>query len=104
MKFVFHPQLPDDICKHQAAYEAVSLRLGRRFRSEVESTIENIKANPESAGHFLNTGSTIVREFRRANLRSFPFFILYARHADLLIFGALIPNRSDPLTWLQRLH
>jgi len=72
MKFVFHPQLPEDIRKHQAAYEGVSLRLGKRFQREVESTIERIKASPESAGHFLATGSTIVREFRRANLRSFP--------------------------------
>ncbi len=104
MRVVFHPELPADIKRHQADYEEISPRLGGRFRREVEVTIARIKTHPESAGHFLNTGSSIVREFRRANLPSFPFFVLYARHLELIIVGALIPSRSDPLTWLKRLR
>ncbi len=32
----------------------------------------------------------------------FPFFVLYGVSEDSLIFGSVIPSRSDPLTWLTR--
>jgi hypothetical protein len=35
-------------------------------------------------------------------LRAFPFFILYGLADESLIFGLVIPSRSDPLTWLTR--
>ena len=54
------------------------------------------------AGHFLNLGSLVVKELRRRNLRSFPFFVLYRTLGEKLIFGVVIPSRSDPLTWLTR--
>jgi len=50
----------------------------------------------------LSLGSVIVPEFRRRNLKAFPHFILYGVAGDMLIFGSLIPSRSDPLTWLAR--
>src|SRR5690606_12334985 len=56
----------------------------------------------EWGGRFLSTGSIIVPEFRRRNLRSFPFFVLYGWTGELLVFGSLIPTRSDPLQWLKR--
>jgi hypothetical protein len=74
-----------------------------RFRAEVDKGIEHIKTSPGSAGHFLNTGSKIVKEVRRRILSSFPFFILYGVSGDALVFRALIPSSSDPLTWLERL-
>ena len=43
-----------------------------------------------------------MTKFRRRNLRAFPFFILYGVTADTVIFGSVIPSRSDPLTWLTR--
>jgi hypothetical protein len=43
-----------------------------------------------------------VRELRRRNLRAFPFFVLYGVTDDRLILGAVIPSRSDLLTWLTR--
>ena len=39
-----------------------------------------------------------IRKFERA----FPFFLLYGVSGDALIFGSVIPSRSDPLTWLTR--
>jgi hypothetical protein len=44
----------------------------------------------------------LVTDVRRRNLVSFPYFVLYGLHADLMVFGALIPSASDPLTWLER--
>jgi hypothetical protein len=86
MKVVFHPDFPTDQRKFQAEYAEISVGL----------------AAPTAAGHFINTGSKIVPEFRRRNLNSFPFFVLYGCTPELLIFGAIIATRSDPLNWLTR--
>jgi|SRR6266498_5655213 len=102
MTVSYHPEFPKEIKRFAAQYREVSERLGSRFRAEVDNAIATIKASPGSAGHFLNTGSQIVKEVRRRNLSSFPFFVLYAVSGDTLIFRSLIPSASDPLTWLRR--
>jgi hypothetical protein len=103
MTFSYHPEFPRDIKRYEARYQEISPRLGSRFRAEVERAIERIKASPSSAGHFLNTGSKIVKEVRRHNLRSFPFFVLYGLAGDIVVFRSIIPSSSDPLAWLNRL-
>jgi hypothetical protein len=103
MTVSYHPEFPQDIKKYEAQYREISPKLGLRFRVEVEKAIRRIKASPGSAGHFLNTGSKIVKEVRRANLSSFPFFVLYGISENRLVFRSLIPSTSDPLTWLSRL-
>lgn len=103
MRVSYHPDFPKDIKRFEAQYREVSERLALRFRGEVETAIERIKATPSSAGHFLNTGSQIVKEVRRRNLSSFPFFILYGVSGDLLVFRSVMPSASDPLTWLKPL-
>lgn len=102
MTAVFHPEFPHDIRKFEAEYARISVGLGNRFRSEVDDAIENIKQVPERAGHFLSQTSLGAAVSRRRNLRSFPFFILYSLVGDRILFGAVIPSRSDPLTWLRR--
>jgi hypothetical protein len=102
MKVVFHPEFPRDQRKFQAGYAEISEGLAARFRSEIDDAIAAIKASPSGAGHFVHTGSSVVPEFRRRNLHAFPFFILYGWTGDILIFGSIIPTRSDPLTWLTR--
>ena len=99
----YHPDFPKDIKRFEAQYREVSERLGLRFRAEVDQAIERIKASPSSAGHFLNTGSHVVKEVRRRNLVSFPFFILYGVTGERLVFRSIIASASDPLTWLKRL-
>jgi hypothetical protein len=102
MNVVFHPDFPRDVKEFERDYSEISEGLAMRFRQEIESTVAAIKTSPTSAGHFLNTGSEIVRDLRRKNLKAFPFFVLYGVHGGRLIFGAVIPSRSDPLTWLAR--
>jgi len=102
MRVLYHPEFPKDIRRFETDYKAISDGLGARFRREVEEALDTIKAAPLGAGHFLQTGSQVVREFRRRNLRAFPFFVLYGVSEEALIFGAVIPSRSDPLTWLTR--
>ena len=103
MTVYYHPEFPQDIKKFEAQYRDISARLGQRFRADIDKAIERIKESPSSAGHFLNTGSQIVKEVRRRNLRSFPFFVLYGMSGDTLVLRSLIPSTSDPLTWLKKL-
>ena len=102
MTVIFHPEFPKDIRKFQADYAQISDGLALRFRNEIDSAVEAIKVSPSGSGHFLNLGSTIVAKLRRRNLKSFPFFVLYGVTGDRLIFGSVIPSRSDPLKWLTR--
>lgn len=104
MTVLYHPEFVGDIRRFAAQYSAISPKLESRFRSEVDTALAAIKANPTAAGHFLNTGSVILREVRRRNLEIFPFFVLYGLTADRLIIGSLIPSATDPLTWLGRLY
>ncbi len=102
MRVIFHPEFPKDIRRFEADYAQISSGLAARFRQEIEDAVTSIKASPNSSGHFLNLGSSIVPELRRRNLHAFPFFVLYGVVDDRLIFGSVIPSRSDPLTWLKR--
>ncbi len=104
MRVLFHPEFPEDIRKYESDYSRISDGLGLRFRNEIDAAIGSITLSPTSAGHFLNVGSTVVSEFRRRNLKSFPFFVLYGFSAERLIFGSIIPSRSDPLVWLTRFN
>jgi hypothetical protein len=102
MRVSYHPGFPKDIKWFEVQYLEVSEPLALRFRATVDDAIEKIKASPTSAGHFVNTGSRIVKEVRRRNLSSFPAFILYGVSGDMLVFRSLIASASDPLTWLKR--
>jgi hypothetical protein len=102
MRVSYHPDFPKDIRRFEAQYREISPRLALRFRVEVNKAIDQIKSAPYSAGHFVSTGSQIVKEVRRRNLSSFPFFILYGVSADMLVFRSVLASASDPLTWLKR--
>jgi len=101
MRVILHPEFSRDIRRFEAQYLQVSAGLAIRFRSEVLQAIKAIKSSPTSAGHFLTTAAA-RSDLRRRNLRSFPFFVLYAFTSEELYFGSVIPSRSDPLTWLSR--
>ncbi|MBI3884768.1 MAG: hypothetical protein HY302_03440 [Opitutae bacterium] len=102
MKVVYHPEFPRDVLRFAAKYADISPALGVRFRREVDAALAAVIAHPAGAGHFIHTGSLILREVRRRNLDIFPFFVLYGLADDRLLFGSVIPSASDPLTWLSR--
>jgi len=99
---LYHPDVPRNIRRFAAEYRRISEGLAARFRTEVDAALEAVKLAPQAAGHFLHTGTRVVTAFRRRNLRAFPLFVLHAIADDRLFFGALMPSRSDPLTWLTR--
>ncbi len=102
MRVIFHPEFPKDVRRFEVEYAQVSNGLAVRFRQEVDGAVDAIKSSPSGAGHFLNMRSSAETVLRRRNLRAFPFFVLYGVVGDRLLIGAVIPSRSDPLTWLVR--
>jgi hypothetical protein len=102
MRVLFHPGFAKEIRQYESEYAIVSQGLATRFRHEIQIAIEAIKSSPGGAGHILNLGSSLVRNLRRRNLRTFPFFVLYGFDEQNLFFGSVIPSRSDPLKWLAR--
>ena len=102
MTVLYHPAFAGDIRRFATQYAAISPKLNEKFRRDVDAALVAIVANPGNAGHFVNTGSVIVRDIRRRNLETFPFFVLYGVVNDRLIFGSLIPSASDPQSWLAR--
>ena len=102
MRYQYHPEFSSDILRFTGQYGEISAKLQARFRSEIDEALMRIKSGPTNAGHFVNTGSQIVPDIRRRDLVSFPYFVLYGIHGDLLVFGSIIPSASDPLTWLAR--
>jgi hypothetical protein len=102
MRVSYHPEFPGDIRKFEAGYFQVSKGLAARFCKEIDGAVAAIQESPRSAGHLLNHPTAVTLELRRRNLRAFPFFVLYGLTGDWLIFGSIIPSRSDPLTWLAR--
>ena len=102
MTILYHPEFVCDIQRFAIQYAEISPKLEGRFRHDIDLTLAAVKTNPTNAGHFINTGSLILREVRRRNLDAFPFFVLYGLADDRLIFGSVIPSASDPLTWLTR--
>ena len=61
MKVIYHPEFPKHIKRFEAQYREVSEALAVRFRQAIDDAIQRIKASPGSAGHFVNTGSRVVR-------------------------------------------
>ena len=72
MKVRFHPEFPKDVRRFVGGYREVSPALEERFRIEVNEAIATVKVSPTGAGHYLQTGSAIITDVRRRNLRSFP--------------------------------
>lgn len=102
MTILYHPEFVRDIQRFAIQYAEISPRLAARFHRDIDVALTAVKTNPTGAGQFINTGSVILREVRRRNLDSFPFFLLYGLTDDRLIFGSVIPSAADPLTWLAR--
>jgi hypothetical protein len=95
MRVSYHPDFPKDIKGYEGRYQNVSQRLALRFRAEIDDAIERIKESPSSAGHFLNTGSQVVKKFEDATLPHFHFSFFTAY---LSICSFFVPSSRAPRT------
>jgi plasmid stabilization system protein ParE len=70
MRVTYHPQVRQDVLEASERYHAISPRLAAAFIAELKATIAKAGENPLRF-HPVDQG------FRRANLKRFPYHILY---------------------------
>ena len=93
----FSPEFPDDVLNALSHYDSISTELGNRFRDQLESTIEEIRARPESFGY-------TERPTRGAMLGRFPYVVVFRVSEQLLLFGGCFHAASEPSRWRRRME
>ncbi|MEK7676195.1 MAG: hypothetical protein AAB676_10230 [Verrucomicrobiota bacterium] len=63
MTVLYHPDCAKDIRRFEAEYREIFAGLAARFRTEVDDALDAIKAAPQAAGRFVQTGSRVVPQF-----------------------------------------
>jgi plasmid stabilization system protein ParE len=84
-----------DLADARDHYRAIDPVLESGFRREVERCIAAISRMPESR-------PMVYKSLRRAGLRRFPYFIIYAVFEDTLVVFGCIHARRDPTVWQSR--
>ena len=94
MEVNFHPLVKRDMAEALRYYDGVSTRLAED-REEVLVIIAEAAANPL---RFHLAG----QDFRRANLRRFPYHILYEIRTDVLFVMHIRHNKRHPQYGMER--
>jgi plasmid stabilization system protein ParE len=95
MKVVFASEVRDEVEQARNYYETEVDGLGKAFLSTIKSSIDEIKAYPES--------SRMIRSpFRRFLTPRFPFGIIYRVEKDTIYIVAVAHLRRKPFYWQHR--
>ncbi len=89
MRVIRHPDLAGDIRDIALHYAEISERVLSAFWSELDHALTLIERNPRSH-HFDTCG------LRRANLRKFPYHLLYEVEEDTVFLVVLRHDRRHP--------
>ena len=95
MEVIFHPLVRGDVLQILSYYESIAFRLASDFQKEVQATILKACANP---GRFPETEGG----FWRANLRRFPYHILFDVQEEFLRVLVVRHHRRHPQFGLRR--
>jgi plasmid stabilization system protein ParE len=97
MHVIRHPKLADDIRDAAEHYAEISERVLSSFWLELEAAIQAIGRNPRSH-HYDSCG------LRRANMKSFPYHLLYDVEDDTVFMVVFRHDRRHPSfgTWRKR--
>jgi len=85
----FHPLVKRDFAEAFTYYRGISVNLANEFDHEVRFVLTQLTLNP-ARFHLVDQG------FRRANLRRFPFHILYEVDAEKLRVMRIGHNKRHP--------
>jgi hypothetical protein len=86
-------ELEDAVSFYELEFEG----LGKRFKSEVRSSINRIL-------HYPNAWPTERREIRKCLLSKFPYKILYSIESDHIFIVALAHQHRKPDYWIERME
>jgi plasmid stabilization system protein ParE len=95
MQVIRHPKLADDIRDAAMHYAEISDRVLSAFWQELESVIASIERNPRSH-HYDSCG------IRRANLRRFPYHLLYDIEEDTIFMVVFRHDKRHPSFGIKR--
>jgi hypothetical protein len=90
-----HPDADAEFAAQVEYYNDRQPGLGERFYHEVISILEWIEENP--------TLPRMRRNYRRVNLKVFPFYIAYVTQDDLIWVLAVAHGRRRPGYWIARM-
>ena len=95
MKLIILQQADEELYQAASYYEKQQAGLGYKFLDEVETHIKWISVN-----------SIIPRvrqgNYRRINLKIFPFYIPYMIHQDRIWILAIAHSHRKPIYWVDR--
>ena len=77
-------------------YEAQRTGLGVAFAGRVQEVLDRISSMPQLYPR-------VAEDVRRANLRQFPYSIIYQIEADQVVVVAIVHGSRDPDLWRERL-
>jgi addiction module RelE/StbE family toxin len=96
MEVIYHPQVHRDVVEVARYYQTISARLANEFEDELRATIAQATDNP------LRFPQT-ERGFRRANLKRFPYHVLYEVLPDVIRVMLVRHHKRNPQFGLDRI-
>jgi plasmid stabilization system protein ParE len=95
MRVGYHASVQKDVNRILRRYDEVSSRLGDEFWAGLSRCIKAAAAHPLRF-------HPAVRDLRRANLKRFPYRVLYRVLSDRIRVTAVRHHQQDPRVSLQR--
>ena len=92
---VFTQAASVELIDAQDWYEGETFGLGRRFRAEIDATVQRMAANPLQF-------AVVHKGIRRALLRRFPYMLFFVVDGQALWVIACFHASRDPRIWQQR--
>ena len=95
MSIELHPEADGEFAAQVDYYEEREPGLGQRFYHEVIAALKWIVENPAVP--------RLRRNYRRLNLRVFPFYVAYVVENDLIWVLAIAHGHRKPGYWAERM-
>lgn len=95
MRIEYHPAVEQDVAEALERYEAVSQNLANEFKTEVHRVIR-IAASKPGRFHLIKPG------LHRANLRRFPYHVVYRELASGIRVILVRHHRRHPELGMER--
>lgn len=95
MRIEYHPAVEQDTAEALHRYDAVSQKLAEEFKSELRRVIR-LAANKPGRFHFIRPG------LHRANLKRFPYHVIYRELEDGIRVMLVRHHRRHPDSGMER--
>jgi plasmid stabilization system protein ParE len=96
-RLILTPEALDDLRAARQWYEQRRAGLGAAFELAIEATLTRVQRLPE--GH-----PVVTPPFRRANVRRFPYTVLYRVDPEAVVVALVFHTAQDPVQALSRLR